>query len=199
MTYGTGHINDTFASSFRTDRGVMRYIHQRINHHIFREPEQVMANIVRVTRYAAERIAAAGGDPARETLTVIPAPMAGPTTAQRTAITGAPTSSSRAPAPTIRSKRCGTSTRRPTPLANSSGCWPGCRANVCTRRSPTSITLPKRFDAFVLALKRDAHNRAATARAEIDFILARADDAPVVVDLLAQAASLSASRITTPS
>ena len=32
-----------------------------------------MENIVRVTRYAAERIRAAGGDPARETLTVIPA------------------------------------------------------------------------------------------------------------------------------
>ena len=71
--YGTGHINDTFASRFRTDRGVVRYIHQRINHHVFREPVQVMENIVRVTRYAAERIRAAGGDPARETLTVIPA------------------------------------------------------------------------------------------------------------------------------
>ena len=63
VTYGTGHINDTFASSFRTDRGVVRYIHQRINHQVFREPEKVMANIVRVTRYAAERIIAAGGDP----------------------------------------------------------------------------------------------------------------------------------------
>ena len=64
VTYGTGHINDTFASSFRTDRGVVRYIHQRINHQVFREPAQVMANIVRVTRYAAERVRAAGGDPA---------------------------------------------------------------------------------------------------------------------------------------
>ena len=45
---------------------------------------------------------------------------------------------------------------------------------------------PKRFNAFVRALDLDAHNRAARARAEIDFVLARAGDAPVVVDLLAQ-------------
>jgi reactive intermediate/imine deaminase len=48
MPYGTGHINDTFASRFRTDRGVVRYIHQRINQHVFREPEQVMENIAAV-------------------------------------------------------------------------------------------------------------------------------------------------------
>ena len=47
----------------------MPYIHQRINHNIFKQPENLMDNIVRVTRHAREQIVAAGGDPVRETST----------------------------------------------------------------------------------------------------------------------------------
>ena len=183
--YGTGHINDTFASSFRTDSGVVRYIHQRINHHIFREPEQVMENIVRVTRYAAERVRAAGGDPARETLTVIPALDGRPyyCTADgdywRTYvfIEGA------------RTYDQVEDVRHVYTAANAFGKFQRLLAGLPGERLHETIPgfhdTAKRFDAFVQALERDAHNRAATARAEIDFILARAADARVVVDLLA--------------
>ena len=66
----SGHINDTFLVSCG---GPRRYILQRINHAVFRKPEQVMENVERVTRYAREQITAAGGDPDRETLTLVPA------------------------------------------------------------------------------------------------------------------------------
>ncbi len=64
-----GHINSTF---FVTCADGKRYILQQINTSIFREPDEVMANIIGVTEFLKEKIEAAGGDPERETLTVIP-------------------------------------------------------------------------------------------------------------------------------
>ena len=64
--YGNGHINDTFIAN--TDGA---YILQRINTSIFKDVDGLMDNIVAVTDYLREQIAAAGGNPDRETLTVI--------------------------------------------------------------------------------------------------------------------------------
>ena len=65
--HGSGHINTTYLVN-----STPKYILQRINTDIFTRPDQVMANIVAVTEYLQEKIKAAGGDPNRETLTVIP-------------------------------------------------------------------------------------------------------------------------------
>lgn len=73
--YGKGHINDTFKVLIRTDRNEdqnQTYILQRINHHVFPRPEEVMENIVRVTKHLSKKISSRGGDPSRETLTLIP-------------------------------------------------------------------------------------------------------------------------------
>ncbi len=66
LPYGDGHINDTYVTN--TEK---RYVLQRINTHVFAHPEQVMENIARVTAHLREKIIASGGDPARETLTLI--------------------------------------------------------------------------------------------------------------------------------
>lgn len=47
-TYGSGHINETYLVT--TDRGV-RYIFQRLNSTVFKNPAQVMENIIGVTEY----------------------------------------------------------------------------------------------------------------------------------------------------
>ena len=52
--FGTGHINDTFKMS--TDK--QTYILQRINTSIFRQPEQLMDNFVRVSKHIESKIAA---------------------------------------------------------------------------------------------------------------------------------------------
>jgi hypothetical protein len=49
--YGTGHINDTYAAEFDTSGGVTRYIVQRINHTIFKNPDAPMENVARVTAH----------------------------------------------------------------------------------------------------------------------------------------------------
>lgn len=63
--YGNGHINDTFCSD------PTKYIIQRINTKIFTNPDELMENIENVTLFLKEKIVALGGDPDRETLTVI--------------------------------------------------------------------------------------------------------------------------------
>lgn len=70
--YGTGHIHDTYAPLFQVDGDIRRYILQRINKHVFRDPEGVMSNVQAVTAHLRRKIIAAGGDPQRETLNLIP-------------------------------------------------------------------------------------------------------------------------------
>lgn len=70
--YGNGHINDTFLLSYETeDGGQKKYILQRMNHDIFKNPQQLMENVVNVTEYLRRVILAQGGDPDRETLNVV--------------------------------------------------------------------------------------------------------------------------------
>ncbi len=66
-TYGNGHINSTYI--VESDP---KCILQRVNTDIFRHPEQVMENIALVTEHLRKKIIAAGGDPLRETLTLLP-------------------------------------------------------------------------------------------------------------------------------
>ncbi len=69
----SGHINDTYVVSCRVEDGSqVRYILQRINQNVFKNPEEVMANIQAVTAHLRRKIVENGGDPERETLNLIP-------------------------------------------------------------------------------------------------------------------------------
>ncbi len=71
--YGSGHINDTFLVKTRkADGSCGRAILQRMNTKIFTKPVELMENILGVTSFLRERIMKNGGNPDRETLTVIP-------------------------------------------------------------------------------------------------------------------------------
>ena len=70
--YGNGHINDTFAVRQEQPSGaVLRYILQRVNTFVFRDPVSLMGNIAGVTRHLAAAARREGGDPERETLTLV--------------------------------------------------------------------------------------------------------------------------------
>jgi hypothetical protein len=69
----SGHINDSYAVRLSQDSGASnRYLLQRINHDVFPSPEEVMENLEAVTAHLRAKILAAGGDPRRETMTLIP-------------------------------------------------------------------------------------------------------------------------------
>jgi len=63
--YGNGHINDTYLV-VQND-----YILQRINTKIFTKPYELMQNIEKVTEFLRGKIKEEGGNPDKETLTVI--------------------------------------------------------------------------------------------------------------------------------
>ncbi len=65
--YGDGHINDTYLIDYENKK----YILQRINHDIFKNPHQVMENILNITKHISDKLSANGCDPERRTLTVI--------------------------------------------------------------------------------------------------------------------------------
>lgn len=72
VPYGNGHINDTFLLRYETpDHTEKRYILQRMNHDIFRNPPLLMENIVHVTNHLRGIILSRGGDAERETLNVL--------------------------------------------------------------------------------------------------------------------------------
>ena len=68
---GDGFINDTFI--VRTSGESPDYILQRKNRHVFTDVPAMMENIRKVTDHIRRRVVAAGGDPLREVMTVIPA------------------------------------------------------------------------------------------------------------------------------
>lgn len=184
--HGSGHINDTYLGIYRTASGDCRYVHQRINHHVFKEPEKVMENIERVTRYARQQIQAQGGDPRRETLTLIPArdgrffvqTASGDTWRTYANIEGA------------RTFEVAENMEQVYHAARAFGRFqklldslPGPRLHETI---PNFHHTRKRFEAFQQALQADPANRAAGVKDEINFIFQREKDASVVVDLLAQ-------------
>lgn len=66
---GEGFINDTFVVK---TAGTHRYILQRKNHYVFPDVPAMMENIHRVTAHLRSKVLAAGGNPEREVLTLIP-------------------------------------------------------------------------------------------------------------------------------
>jgi len=56
VPFGTGHINDTFAVTYDQGGAWVRYIVQRINTNVFKQPEQLMENFQRVTGHIANKL-----------------------------------------------------------------------------------------------------------------------------------------------
>lgn len=70
--YGSGHINATYLVEMEENGKREKYIFQQINTDIFKDADQLMANITGVTSYLRNKIEEKGGDPKRETLQVVP-------------------------------------------------------------------------------------------------------------------------------
>ncbi len=69
--YGNGHINETHLL-ITEDAGKEKwYILQKINKRVFKNPAELMNNYALVTEHLRKSIIARGGDPLRETLTLV--------------------------------------------------------------------------------------------------------------------------------
>ncbi len=68
-----GHINETYTASYDQGGILVRYIHQKINQAVFKDPVAVMKNIMRVTHHIAAKLTSQGArEITRRALTVVP-------------------------------------------------------------------------------------------------------------------------------
>ena len=70
-TYGGGHINETYCVTVTRAGAPFRFILQRINHHVFRNPALLMENVERVTQHLSAKLASNPGKE-RHAITLIP-------------------------------------------------------------------------------------------------------------------------------
>ena len=181
--YGEGHINDTFVV-WRADHS-KRFILQRINTDTFTDPVGLMENICGVTRHLRAKILAEGGDPARETLNVIP------TLSGSTCYLDADGAAWRAydfVEDTICLQQVGSETDFRT-VAETLGKFQNQLEDYPASTLHETIArfhdTPNRYANFEKALAADALGRAKNIAPEIEFIHAREQDCHVLLDQLA--------------
>ena len=182
--HGKGHINDTFCVSCRTPKGgTVQLILQGLSQAAFPHPEEVMENFVGITSYLRREILAEGGDPSRETLSLVR------TREGADFVTDTDGRVWRL-MPFIENADCYQSA---TPeLFAASGRAFG-RFQYMLRDYPARTlheTIPHfhdtevRFGQFLAALEADKLNRAKGVSAEIQFFLARKEDCGVALRAL---------------
>lgn len=72
-TFKIGHINETYSASYDQGGNRVRYIHQKINKRVFKEPPAVMKNLVRVTSHIRQKLEdQSASDITRRSLIIIP-------------------------------------------------------------------------------------------------------------------------------
>ncbi len=69
--YGEGHINETYLAVVDVDGEKVNYILQKINSNLFTNVEGLMNNIKLVTEFNRQKIIARGGNPDRESLSLV--------------------------------------------------------------------------------------------------------------------------------
>ncbi|MFV1858222.1 MAG: phosphotransferase enzyme family protein [Anaerolineales bacterium] len=184
--YGHGHINDTYAAEFNGDGAIRRYILQRINHHVFKKPSGLMDNIETVTTHLRQKITADGGDPERETLTLIPT--VGGKCFLRTEtgdywrayifIENAKTYERIESLDHVYSAAWA--------FGNFQNMLSDLPANLLTETIPGFHNTKKRFETFLQVVDADDNNLAQTAKEEIEFVLGKGDQTSILVDLIEQ-------------
>ncbi len=59
-TLKIGHINETYSATYSQGGTRVRYIHQKINKNVFKNPAAVMENVMRVTSHIRRKLMASG-------------------------------------------------------------------------------------------------------------------------------------------
>lgn len=184
VRYGQGHINDTFCVLCQPKEGdCVRYILQGLSSAAFPHPEELMENFIGVTSYLRERILEDGGDPARETLSLVNTADGKPYYVDSNGKVWRLT-------PFIEGTDCFQSA---TPELFEASARSFGRFQYQLRDFPAATlhepianfhNTEDRFAKFLAALEADKHDRAKDVQAEIDFVLARKADCSVAMQAL---------------
>ncbi len=185
--YGNGHINDTFLICCQTAKNTeKKYILQRMNHDIFKNPPQLMENMVHVTRYLREKILSQGGNPERETLNVIK-------TKNGADWYEDSDKNYWRVFPFIENSMCLEKVENAKDFYDSAAAFGNFQwmladfpAETLHETIPNFHNTPSRLQDFQKAVQTGDKGRAALAQREISFVLDRAKEASVLTDLLSE-------------
>ena len=184
VRYGQGHINDTFCVLCQPQEGdAVRFILQGLSSAAFPHPEELMENFVGITSFLREKIIALGGDPMRETLSLVNTKEGKPFYTDSNGKVWRLT-------PFIENTDC---FQRATPelfeasaraFGNFQRMLGGYPAETLHESIVNFHNTEDRFAKFEAALKADKHGRAADILPEIQFVLDRRADCSVALDAL---------------
>ena len=184
--YGEGHINETYLAEVKNGGTEKKYILQRINSNLFKDVDKLMNNIRLVTEFNRKKIAERGGDPDRESLSLVYAKG------------GAAYIFDEESKGYFRVYKFITDAiayqivEKPEDVYQSAVAF-GDFANLLAQFDATQLyeVLPnfhntvKRFKDFEASLEADRFGRAKDVKKEIEFVLKRRDYCSKIVDLLA--------------
>jgi hypothetical protein len=179
--YGNGHINDTYRVVFRQGSAPAFYILQRINHHIFKQPDILMDNIRRVAAHV-DTLVANEPDSGRRALRLIP------TREGRPWHIDADDNHWRAYNFISRATTYDAveTTKQAFQAAKAFGRFQELLARLPAPRLHETIpdfhNTPKRFTTLLTAIEADSAGRVSQARREIDFALSRESIISVLLD-----------------
>jgi hypothetical protein len=182
-----GHINETYTATYDQGGTRVRYIHQKLNRTVFKNPAGVMKNIMRVTGHLRKKLEARNvRDLTRRSLVVIPTRDGksfyenGNRDVWRTFVYVEGVKTHEAVQTPQQALQAGRAFGEFQSLLVD---LPGGRL---VETIPNFHDTRKRFEAFQRAVSEDRFNRAAGVRREIEFALKRETIAGVVVDALAK-------------
>jgi len=186
-TLKIGHINETYSATYSQGGTRVRYIHQKINKNVFKNPAAVMDNVMRVTSHIRRKLEAQNlRDHTRRSLIVIPTRdgkscfLNGDDGVWRTFlfIEGVETFEAvQSPDQAYQAGRA-------------FGEFQRLLVDLPKRRLfetiPNFHNTRKRFTSFQQAVKGDHYNRAKEAKPEIDFALKREPIVDVILNAMAK-------------
>lgn len=182
--YGEGHINETYLAVLEQSGTRTNYILQKINTNLFRDVDALMNNIHLVTEFNRKTISARGGNPNRESLTIVYAKDGKP-------YHRCPTGECFRMYVFITDAVAYQTVEKPEHFYQSAVAF-GSFTNLLAQFDATQLVeiLPdfhnteKRFSDFSATIAADKFYRAANVQREIDFVLSRKHYCGKIVSLL---------------
>lgn len=183
-----GHINDTYIVTTATPQGRRRYILQRINHNVFKSPQDVMSNIQRITEHLRRKVIEEGGDPEREVVNLIP-------TREGGYLYHSEADGYWRAYLFVEGARTYETVENPAHFCSAGEAFGRFQsllsdfpADSLIETIPKFHDTPSRYAALMEAVDRDAVNRAKQVQKEIEFAEARAHETGIITELLAREA-----------
>jgi Ser/Thr protein kinase RdoA (MazF antagonist) len=182
-----GHINETYIATYNQGGVQLRYVLQKINTNVFKDPDAVMSNFVRVTTHQRRKVAAQGArDASRRTLTLVPTKEGGyyhrtkEGECWRTLVF----------VDGVRTFEAVESAAQAYEAGKAFGDFQSLLVDLPGKRLAETIphfhNTRKRFEALQKAIAADRANRAHDAAKEIDFALKQEAIVDVILDALAK-------------